>query len=88
MMIFYHGYGTNRKRKRVKRPRYTFLGRRNDAEAVLRRTEAESGELRLLSEQADGRSGARLPSNDILHAEYVRAVLHLYDLWPRGWAGI
>jgi GH15 family glucan-1,4-alpha-glucosidase len=64
---------------------YAMMGRRNDAEAVLRRIEPLAGELGLFSEQADPRSRLLLGNLPMIfsHAEYVRAVLQLYDLWPR-----
>jgi GH15 family glucan-1,4-alpha-glucosidase len=65
---------------------YAMMGRRDDAEALLRRTEALEGELGLFSEQADGRSSLLLGNFPMIfsHAEYVRAVLQLAGLWPRG----
>jgi GH15 family glucan-1,4-alpha-glucosidase len=65
---------------------YAMMGRRNDAEAMLRRVEALGGELGLFSEEADGVSGLLLGNFPMIfsHAEYVRAALQLDDLWPRG----
>jgi GH15 family glucan-1,4-alpha-glucosidase len=65
---------------------YAMMGRRNDADAVLRRIEALGGELGLSSEQADSRARLLLGNFPMIfsHAEYVRAVLQLADLWPRG----
>jgi GH15 family glucan-1,4-alpha-glucosidase len=65
---------------------YAMMGRRNDADAMLRRVEALGGELGLFSEEADGVSGLLLGNFPMIfsHAEYIRAVLQLEDLWPRG----
>jgi GH15 family glucan-1,4-alpha-glucosidase len=62
------------------------MGRRNDAETMFRRIEALEGRLGLFSEQANGRSRLLLGNFPMIlsHAEYVRAVLQLYDLWPCG----
>lgn len=64
---------------------YAMMGRRNDAEAMLRRIEAFGGELGLFSEEADGCSRLLLGNFPMIfsHAEYVRAALQLDGFWPR-----
>jgi GH15 family glucan-1,4-alpha-glucosidase len=63
---------------------YAMIGRRGDAEAILRRVENMAGETGLFAEEADPSSGllGNLPMI-FSHAEYARAVLQLADLWPR-----
>jgi GH15 family glucan-1,4-alpha-glucosidase len=64
---------------------YAMMERRDDADAILRRVEGLTGELGLLSEEADSRSGLLLGNTPMIfsHAEYARAVLQLADIWPR-----
>ena len=61
------------------------MGRRDDAEAMLRRVEELTGRVGLFSEEADGRSRLLLGNMPMIfsHAEYARAVLQLADVWPR-----
>ena len=65
---------------------YAMMGRRNGAEAMLRRIDALGSGLGLFSEQADGSSRLLIGNFPMVfsHAEYVRAVLQLDDLWPHG----
>jgi GH15 family glucan-1,4-alpha-glucosidase len=65
---------------------YAMMGRRNDAETMLRRIEALEGRLGLFSEKTNGRSMLLLGNFPMIfsHAKYVRAVLQLHDLWPCG----
>lgn len=65
---------------------YALMGHCDDAEALLCRVENLSGEPGLLSEEADGSSGALLGNIPMIfsHAEYARAVLQLANFWPRG----
>lgn len=63
---------------------YAMMDRREDAEAMLARTEELIGGSGLLSEQAD--VGSRLLLGNVpmifSHAEYVHAALQLADKWP------
>jgi alpha,alpha-trehalase len=63
---------------------YALMGRRGDAEAMLKRVEALAGGSGLFSEEADGGSGMLLGNIPMIfsHAEYARAWLHLAGAWP------
>lgn len=65
---------------------YALMGRNDDAEAMLRRTEELSSQTGLFSEEVDSRSGELLGNLPMIfsHAEYTRAVLQLGNRWPRG----
>jgi alpha,alpha-trehalase len=65
---------------------YALMGRRDDAETLLRRTERLTGDCGLFSEEADSPSGLLLGNIPMIfsHAEYARAVLQLANVWPRG----
>jgi alpha,alpha-trehalase len=65
---------------------YAMMGRRDDAEALLRRVGDLTGDLGLLSEEADAQSGLLLGNIPMIlsHAEYARAALQLAEAWPRG----
>jgi GH15 family glucan-1,4-alpha-glucosidase len=64
---------------------YAMMGRCDDAEAMLTRTEQLAGSSGLFSEEAN--SGSRLLLGNVpmifSHAEYTRAVLQLTGKWPR-----
>lgn len=64
---------------------YALMGRRDDADAMLRRVEGLAGDPGLFSEEADSRSGLLLGNIPMIfsHAEYARAVLQLAGAWPR-----
>ena len=64
---------------------YALMGRRDDAETILRRVENLAGGPGLLSEETDGPSEALLGNIPMIfsHAEYARAVLQLAEVWPR-----
>ena len=64
---------------------YAMMGRRDDAEAMLTRTEQLIGGSGLFSEEADGGSRVLLGNVPMIfsHAEYARAALQLADKWPR-----
>jgi GH15 family glucan-1,4-alpha-glucosidase len=65
---------------------YALMGRNQDCEAMLQRTEKLTGTSGLFSEEADSRSELLLGNIPMIfsHAEYARAVLQLADVWPRG----
>ena len=64
---------------------YAMAGRREDAEAMLRRIDGLTGATGLLSEEADGGSGLLLGNLPMVfsHAEHARAELQLAGVWPR-----
>jgi len=61
-------------------------GRPEAAEAILARVEATAGELGLLAEEMDARTGAFLGNTPLLfsHAEYVKAVIEIAKARPLG----
>ncbi|MBV8505705.1 MAG: glycoside hydrolase family 15 protein [Alphaproteobacteria bacterium] len=64
---------------------YALMGRNEDCQAVLQRTEKLTGNSGLFSEEADSRSGLLLGNIPMIfsHTEYARAVLQLTNIWPR-----
>jgi GH15 family glucan-1,4-alpha-glucosidase len=64
---------------------YAMMDRRDDAEAMLTRTEQLAGSSGLFSEEADRGSRLLLGNMPMIfsHAEYARAALQLADKWPR-----
>ncbi|MDQ3407366.1 MAG: glycoside hydrolase family 15 protein [Chloroflexota bacterium] len=63
---------------------YALMGRPDEAEAILERVEAIAGDLGLLAEEVDARSGTFLGNSPLLfsHVEYARAVLELAKARP------
>ncbi len=64
---------------------YALMGRNEDCEVMLQRTEKLTGGSGLFSEEADSRSDLLLGNIPMIfsHAEYARAVLQLENIWPR-----
>ncbi len=65
-------------------------GRPDAAEAILARVEATAGELGLLAEEMDARTGAFLGNTPLLfsHAEYLKAVIETAKARPFGRIGL
>jgi GH15 family glucan-1,4-alpha-glucosidase len=64
---------------------YALMGRNEECEAMLQRTEKLAGYSGLFSEEADSGSELLLGNIPMIfsHAEYARAVLQLANIWPR-----
>ena len=65
---------------------YALMGRSEDCQAMLQRTERLTGNSGLFSEEADSGSLLLLGNIPMIfsHAEYARAALQLANVWPRG----
>jgi GH15 family glucan-1,4-alpha-glucosidase len=65
---------------------YALMGRNQDCETMLQRTEKLTGASGLFSEEADSRSDLLLGNIPMVfsHAEHARVVLQLANVWPRG----